>query len=89
MLRLRNIRTVIKPLTGHMPVVPFSADNRYSGAMEKLEINCPGCGRKTFWHDNPSRPFCSEKCRVIDLGAWASEEYSVDGGKAPQPEQDF
>jgi endogenous inhibitor of DNA gyrase (YacG/DUF329 family) len=27
--------------------------------------------------DNPDRPFCSERCRIIDLGNWASEDYSV------------
>ncbi len=57
--------------------------------MNNIEINCPRCGEKTFWTDNPSRPFCSEQCRVIDLGCWASEEYSVDGGNAPQADPDF
>ncbi|MEA3544453.1 MAG: DNA gyrase inhibitor YacG [Thermodesulfobacteriota bacterium] len=52
--------------------------------MKKLEIKCPHCGKKSFWNDNPTRPFCSERCRLIDLGCWASEEYSFDGGKAPQ-----
>ncbi|MCF6265964.1 MAG: DNA gyrase inhibitor YacG [Desulfuromusa sp.] len=57
--------------------------------MTHREIKCPRCGSKTTWDNNPSRPFCSERCRIIDLGSWASEEYSVAGGKAPQPEQDF
>ncbi|NOQ41038.1 MAG: DNA gyrase inhibitor YacG [Desulfuromusa sp.] len=56
--------------------------------MKKLVINCPHCGNKTFWNENPSRPFCSERCRSIDLGSWASEEYSFAGEKAPQAEQD-
>ncbi|MCK4501917.1 MAG: DNA gyrase inhibitor YacG [Desulfuromonadales bacterium] len=54
--------------------------------MDILEVKCPRCGKKSIWSDNPSRPFCSEKCRIIDLGSWASEEYSVDGGRAPQPD---
>jgi endogenous inhibitor of DNA gyrase (YacG/DUF329 family) len=29
--------------------------------------------------DNPSRPFCSERCKLIDLGAWAEERYSIPG----------
>ncbi len=68
--------------------VSFSADCRYSREMDDLELNCPHCGKKTCWKDNPSRPFCSEKCRIIDLGCWASEEYSVAGGEAPQLETD-
>jgi len=56
--------------------------------MKKTEIKCPRCKGKTFWEENPSRPFCSEDCRLVDLGRWASEEYSVEGEKAPQPEDD-
>lgn len=29
--------------------------------------------------DNPWRPFCSERCKIIDLGAWASDEYVIPG----------
>ncbi len=67
-------------------VVSFYKLTRYSSWMKNLEIKCPRCGTKSLWNDNPSRPFCSEKCRLIDLGCWANEEYSVDGGRAPQPE---
>jgi uncharacterized protein len=31
------------------------------------------------WEDNPSRPFCSKRCRLADLGAWAAERYRVAG----------
>jgi uncharacterized protein len=44
-------------------------------------ISCPICKKDTAWADNPFRPFCSERCRVIDLGAWASESYRVAGKK--------
>jgi len=44
---------------------------------EEREMKCPICGEPTTWKDNPERPFCSERCRIIDLGRWASEEYSV------------
>lgn len=39
--------------------------------------SCPTCGRPAPWDDNPDRPFCSERCRLIDLGHWASEDYAV------------
>lgn len=56
--------------------------------MIKTEIKCPRCREKTFWEENPSRPFCSEKCRLVDLGRWASEEYSIAGANAPQPDEE-
>ena len=42
------------------------------------EVACPRCGRKTpFTPHNAWRPFCSERCKMIDLGAWAEERYRV------------
>ncbi len=59
--------------------------------MTDLKIKCPHCGGESSWQDNSNRPFCSEKCRLIDLGHWADAEYRIDGGRAPQreEEQDF
>ncbi len=43
-------------------------------------VNCPQCGEATeFAPSNRFRPFCSERCRVMDLGAWASDHYRVAG----------
>jgi len=42
-----------------------------------LEMKCPICGKPTNWHDNPDRPFCSERCRLIDLGNWSAEQYHI------------
>lgn len=36
---------------------------------------CPLCRRETTWEDNPWKPFCSERCQIIDLGNWATEGY--------------
>lgn len=45
---------------------------------QKLQVKCPQCGLLIFYSiDNPYRPFCSERCKIIDLGAWASESYKV------------
>ena len=45
----------------------------------KRSVRCPGCGRDTeFSPANPWRPFCSERCRGVDLGAWANESYRVE-----------
>ncbi len=40
---------------------------------------CPGCKRETAWTNNPFRPFCSERCRLLDLGAWVEERYRIPG----------
>ena len=41
-------------------------------------MSCPQCGAPTPWSEsNPYRPFCSERCKLIDLGQWASEGYRI------------
>ncbi len=46
-------------------------------------VRCPQCGTMIeFRSDNPFRPFCSERCKLIDLGAWAEERYAIPGEKA-------
>ncbi len=44
---------------------------------------CPRCGQPSQWENNPFRPFCSERCKMIDLGAWANEEYKLPTQDAP------
>ncbi|MBE9535814.1 MAG: DNA gyrase inhibitor YacG [Proteobacteria bacterium] len=43
------------------------------------KIKCPSCGEKTTLENNQFRPFCSERCKSIDLGAWADGSYAVPG----------
>ncbi len=38
---------------------------------------CPTCRRPALWEGNPFRPFCCERCRLVDLGAWIDESYRV------------
>jgi uncharacterized protein len=41
-------------------------------------VICPTCGGESVYGaDNPFRPFCSERCKNVDFGAWASEHYRV------------
>ncbi len=48
--------------------------------MKKLLIKCPGCAREhDYYQSKPWSPFCSERCRLIDLGAWASEAHRIKG----------
>ena len=49
-------------------------------------VSCPQCGKPTPWSStNAYRPFCSERCKLIDLGAWATESYRI---PTPDPEPD-
>jgi endogenous inhibitor of DNA gyrase (YacG/DUF329 family) len=50
---------------------------------------CPICRTPIEWEGNPHRPFCSDRCRLLDLGAWASERYRVPGERVvPEAEDD-
>ncbi|MBV7316458.1 DNA gyrase inhibitor YacG [Shewanella sp. NIFS-20-20] len=43
-----------------------------------LTVKCPTCQTEVQWTtDNKFRPFCSERCKLIDLGEWASESYAI------------
>ncbi|HDN94890.1 MAG TPA: DNA gyrase inhibitor YacG [Nitrospirae bacterium] len=44
-----------------------------------MKVKCPTCKQKIEWENNPFRPFCSERCKLIDLGAWAKGEYKIEG----------
>jgi endogenous inhibitor of DNA gyrase (YacG/DUF329 family) len=46
-------------------------------------VRCPTCRRETPWEGNPHRPFCSDRCRVMDLAAWADERYRIPGDPVP------
>ena len=41
-------------------------------------VACPTCSKKVEWiTSNAFRPFCSQRCKQIDLGAWATEKYAI------------
>ena len=42
-----------------------------------LVVKCPTCRKETPWENNPHRPFCSARCKTIDLGAWVEERYRI------------
>lgn len=46
-------------------------------------VKCPTCQREIDWSQAPFRPFCSERCRLIDLGAWLTEKNAIPGEAAP------
>jgi len=46
-------------------------------------LRCPSCRTPIVWSGNPHRPFCSQRCRIVDLGAWADDRYRVPGDPVP------
>jgi len=43
-------------------------------------VNCPRCKKEVVWNSQSEfRPFCSERCKLQDLGAWFTEEHSIEG----------
>ncbi len=51
-------------------------------------VKCPTCGKDVAWvPENKFRPFCSERCKQIDLGAWAAEKYVIGGKPGDAAEQ--
>lgn len=52
-------------------------------------VDCPVCGKKVEWKEsNKYRPFCSLRCKQIDLGAWAEEKYVIPSPAPRDPEED-
>lgn len=59
-----------------------------SGKKQRV-VPCPQCGKEVVWGaENPFRPFCSERCKMIDLGQWASENYRVPQDEPPLDQDD-
>jgi endogenous inhibitor of DNA gyrase (YacG/DUF329 family) len=48
-----------------------------------MRVTCPICRQLTSWEENQHRPFCSERCRMIDLGRWAADDYRIPAEDAP------
>ena len=50
------------------------------------KVKCPTCGTPVLWVESSRfRPFCSERCRTMDLGAWAAERHRIAGDPIDEP----
>lgn len=57
--------------------------------IKQLFVSCPTCQKEILWEQkNQSKPFCSARCKLIDLGEWASEENKIPGDSI-HAESDF
>ena len=51
-------------------------------------VRCPTCRKATPWEGNSFRPFCSERCRLLDLGGWFDERFRIPGDPIPTTDGD-
>ena len=54
-----------------------------------LVVKCPQCNTEFQYYTSESRPFCSERCKMIDLGHWFEESYRVPDKNANIPEENL
>lgn len=60
------------------PFEAMAAMNKDKDTLPVKFVVCPRCGGKSVYApSNPFRPFCSERCKNIDFGAWASEDFRL------------
>ncbi|HLA95569.1 MAG TPA: DNA gyrase inhibitor YacG [Pyrinomonadaceae bacterium] len=52
-------------------------------------IKCPNCEKEVEYEGNEFRPFCSERCKLLDFGAWANEEYNLPVEETALSEEDI
>lgn len=52
-------------------------------------VKCPTCEKMAEYEGNEFRPFCSERCKLIDFGAWADEEFSLPAEGSSLSEEDL
>jgi endogenous inhibitor of DNA gyrase (YacG/DUF329 family) len=56
--------------------------------MAEATVSCPTCGKTVVWTPAARwRPFCSERCRLIDLGEWMSEGHRIPGENVDLPDE--
>ncbi|WP_090141651.1 DNA gyrase inhibitor YacG [Limnohabitans sp. DM1] len=60
------------------------SDSNHPAPIQPRQVRCPACGGKSLYSStNPYRPFCSARCKGVDLGAWASEEFKLPDNTPP------
>ncbi len=53
--------------------------------MTAPRVNCPTCRKSGDWFAGPHGPFCSRRCKLIDLGKWFGEEHVIAAPLSPEP----
>ena len=53
---------------------------------KEIRARCPTCGKRFLWDPgSPFRPFCSERCQLIDLGEWMDEGHRIPDEDSAEP----
>ena len=52
-------------------------------------VKCPRCGKQTEYSGNEFRPFCSERCKLLDFGSWIDEEFAIASEISALTEEDI
>lgn len=52
-------------------------------------VKCPQCGKETEFRGNEFRPFCSARCKLLDFGAWADEQYALPAESGEMTDEDI
>ena len=50
----------------------------------KLMLKCPSCGKRGHWFAGAFGPFCSHRCKLVDLGKWLGEEHTISEPLRPE-----
>ncbi len=53
------------------------------------KVKCPNCKKETEYAGNEFRPFCSERCKLLDFGAWADEKFALPSQDTALSEEDL
>lgn len=53
------------------------------------KVKCPNCTKETEYKGNEFRPFCSERCKLIDFGAWADGDYALPAQTSSLTDEDL
>lgn len=55
-------------------------NTKKNNSMQEITVNCPNCQTQVIWNSQQkNKPFCSERCKLIDLGEWAAGEKAIPG----------
>ena len=52
-------------------------------------VKCPRCSKEKEYNGNEFRPFCSERCKMLDFGAWADGEYGIAAEESEMSDEDI
>jgi uncharacterized protein len=79
-----TVQIILQPILFKSDSLPGAAYVSRSLTILKVmsiaKVRCPQCAKTVeYLVSNPNRPFCSERCKMIDLGAWASDQYAIPG----------